>query len=72
MLDLSELPDPIESDIDGIVNAVVTEVFCIVEYACHGTTPDDAVRGDLPSEATSRKIDRLADDLKERLMAFRE
>ena len=72
MVDPIEMPDSIELDIDGIVNDVVTEVFCIVEFACHGTTPDDEVRGDLPSEATSLKIDRLAEALKERLMGFRE
>ncbi len=72
MLDFSQLPDPVESEIDGIVNEVVTEVFCIVEFECHGTTPDDEVRGDLPSEATSEKIDRLAEALKERLMDFKE
>ena len=59
-----------EIEIDHIINDVVTEVLCIAEFAEHGTGPEDEERGPPPDKATSKLIDKFAEDLRERLLSL--
>ena len=54
----------IESDIDCVVTELITEVLCIVEFAEHGTTPDDEDRGPPPDDATHYMIDQFEERLR--------
>ena len=61
-----------EKTIERIINEFTTELLELVEFAEHGTGPEDEERGPPPDDATLHKVDAFMERLKSELRYLAE
>ena len=61
------MQNDLDKIIDRITNELTTELLELVEFAEHGTGPEDEDRGPPPDDATFHKIDEFMEKLKSEL-----